>query len=219
MPEHIKGEKIMKRLCLLAALLIGLCLPISAGAHGEGIPVGGIIIQNTDVAGRPLAGAGFQIVRELSAGELTSRITEKRLVKIGQDHKIVGITPFWTERSMAGEKQTQVITDETGRAEIYGLEYGTYYLVETKAPEGYNRITTPIRVSVHKYSHLTQEDNIRDDQGELIDNTLHIINLRYTLPKPGELETFQLAAGGVGVLFALAALLLIRRRKQWQQPT
>ena len=114
---------------------------------------------------------------------------------------------------MDGERQNTVTTAEDGEAAVYGLPYGTYYLVEQQPPEGYSRMTEPIRITVHKYSHLTQRDNIRDDQNEVIDNTLHIVTVRYVLPDTGNLGNIQLAAGGAGILFSSAALLLMNRRR------
>lgn len=213
-----KGSVLMKRIiwCLVGMLVVlSGAMPVSALAQETGVPVGGISIFKTDVAGKPLERASFQIVRELQEGELTDRRIEKKLLKIGEENRIMAVATFWTDRVMEGQRVREVVTDETGRATIFGLTYGTYYLVETNAPEGYNRITAPIRVTVHKYSHLTQADQVRDDQNVVIDNTLHIVNIRYKLPDTGSLETLQLAAGGTGILFSCVALLLLMNRRRW----
>lgn len=206
----------MKRqiMCLILFFLLGPgCLPVRTGALETGVPVGGIHILKTSVRGDPLEGAVFEIARELREGELTDQNVDKKILKIEDENRIMAMETFWDNRAMTGEKQTEVITDASGNAAIYGLPYGTYYLVETMAPDGYNRIMDPIRVTIHKYSHLTEKDDVQDDQGVVIDNTLHIINVRYTLPDTGNLGTLQLAAGGTGVLFSSAALLLLNRRR------
>ena len=206
----------MKRMmeCLV---MIGLCLTAVFPMHGYaagGIPVGGLELLMTDVVGQPLEGASFQIVREAGEEELGDHTVEKRMVKIGEEHRIMTVESFWTSIELAGQKQRSVLTGTDGRAGIYGLNYGTYYLLETQAPDGFNRIRDPIRVTVHRYSHLTAEDGIRDDDGKLIDNTLHIINLRYTLPDTKTWGVVQLAAAGTGILFSSAALLLLGRKRR-----
>ena len=206
----------MKRMmeCLV---MIGLYLTAVFPMHGYaagGIPVGGLELLMTDVVGQPLEGASFQILREAGEEELGDHTVEKRMVKIGEEHRIMTVESFWTSIELAGQKQRSVLTGTDGRAGIYGLNYGTYYLLETQAPDGFNRIRDPIRVTVHRYSHLTAEDGIRDDDGKLIDNTLHIINLRYTLPDTKTWGVVQLAAAGTGILFSSAALLLLGRKRR-----
>ena len=204
----------MKRMTILMALILLLSiLPVPVTAAEEELAVGGIHILKTDVTGTPLEGASFHVYRLLHDGELADNDIKKEVLKIDGEHRIMTQESFWTSREMTGQKQSVVTSDENGHAAIYGLRYGTYYLVETKAPTGYNRILDPIRITIHKYSHLTKDDRIPDDQGVIIDNTLHIINVRYLLPDTGNLGAIQVAAGGTGVLFSAAALLLLNRRR------
>lgn len=44
----------------------------------------------------------------------------------------------------------KITTNTTGKFEFYGLKEGDYYLKEVKAPEGYNKLKDPIRVTVNK---------------------------------------------------------------------
>lgn len=191
------------------------CAALTARAEKGGIPVGGIHILKTDLIGNTLEGAVFQIARFPQDGELLDQAKEKKVLKIDGEHRIMVLESFWSCPDMTGEKRLEAQTDEAGRAGLYGLPYGAYYLIETRAPEGYNRIIDPIRVTVHKYSHLRNADDVYDDQGQIIDNTLHIINVRYTIPDTGFSGTLQLAAAGTGVLFSAAALILLNR-KRWR---
>ena len=45
-------------------------------------------------------------------------------------------------------EEITITTDENGRASIRAIGAGTYYLVETQAPEGYRKLTEPIEVIV-----------------------------------------------------------------------
>lgn len=60
-------------------------------------------------------------------------------------------------RFMTGDdvnkKVDTITTDENGKFDITGLNLGTYYLKETKAPDGYNKLTSQITVE------LTTEGN------------------------------------------------------------
>lgn len=204
----------MKRIIICFVILsVFLCSALRVSAAEWGIPVGGLNILKTSVTGEPLSGAVFGMARELREGELTDKTVAKQFLWIGGENRLMAMETFWPDRSMAGERQYTVVTDENGEAAVYGLPYGTYYLVEQEAPEGYNRMTEPVRVSIHKYSHLTRTDGVRDDQNKVIDNTLHILTVRYTLPDTGSWETVHLAAGGAGVVFSSAALMLLNRRR------
>lgn len=44
----------------------------------------------------------------------------------------------------------KITTNNTGRFEFYGLKEGEYYLKEIKAPDGYNKLKEPIKVTVTK---------------------------------------------------------------------
>lgn len=206
----------MKRkiVCMLAGLFLGCRLFwCPAMAIQEQSEAGGIHILKTDISGTMLAGASFQIIGELEDGDLTDSGVEKKIVKIGNENRIMAVKKFWDNRRMKGQLQTSVTTDWQGRACIYGLPCGTYYLVETKAPDGYNRIIEPIRISIHKYSHLTEEDQVTDDKGSVIDNTIHIVNVRYTLPDTGNWGTLQLTIAGIGIICSSAALILLNWRR------
>ena len=56
---------------------------------------------------------------------------------------------FLTRETASGTREEiTVTTDSNGQASIKTLGAGTYYLVETKAPEGYSKLTEPIEVIV-----------------------------------------------------------------------
>lgn len=188
--------------------------PTPARAVESKITVGGLTLQKTDLTGNPLEGASFQILRPVRDGELGNRDVEKKLVAVEGENRIMVPESFWLSREMTGRKYVEMVTDREGKVSVYGLPYGTYYLQEILAPEGYSRIVEPIRVTIHKYSHLTAEDQVYDDKDVLIDNTLHIVNVRYALPDTGNLGTVSLAAAGTGIVFSAAALILLNSRRR-----
>lgn len=75
---------------------------------------------------------------------------------------------------------TTVKTDENGEASFEGLANGTYYLVETKAPAGYNQLTEAQKVEVHDGEHnapvtsetqLTVTAKVENQAGTLLPST------------------------------------------------
>lgn len=206
----------IRKLCVLILSAIVLCnLTVVTQATVQETDAGGINILKTNASGQPLSGAVFRIAREATKDEQKNLNWAGDTLKLGETEIMVVYQSFYADRGMSGKLFQQVSTDTDGKAAMYGLPHGTYYLVEVKAPAGYNRITVPIRVTVNKYSHLTVSDDFRDDENQIIDNTIHIINLRYHLPDTGNTMQRQLVFAGAGIVCSAAALILLNRRRLW----
>lgn len=186
---------------LLVAVVASGCVPAANASTRE--ETGGICILKTDLLGNPLEGAAYQVMKEATVEEQNVSRLEKELLEVDDRYITVLTMP------------AQVETDDQGIAELSGLPWGTYYLVETKAPEGYERMCEPVRIRIHKYSHITGKDGIRDDNGKLIDNTLHILTLPGSPPETGSREEVIMMTAFVAGIFSLLSLvlLLLRERK------
>ena len=71
-------------------------------------------------------------------------------------------------------KATEVTTDDNGKASFDGLANGTYYLVETKAPAGYNQLTEAKEVTVNggtTETALTVTEKVANQAGTLLPST------------------------------------------------
>lgn len=104
---------------------------------------------------------------------------------------------------VAEESATKVITDETGAASFDGLKNGTYYLVEIKAPDGYNLLTDPVPVAVNKDGQSTVSVSV---VAEVANNS------GTTLPETGGMGTTLIYTLG-GILVLAAAVLLITKKR------
>lgn len=65
----------------------------------------------------------------------------KEYVKVDTDSKVAG----WTDTAADA---TTLISDTNGLFKVIGLDDGTYYLEETKAPSGYNKLTNAVEVVI-----------------------------------------------------------------------
>ena len=116
---------------------------------------------------KKLAGAEFVLYKEVPAGEKTAHFyykwndTEKKVEWVEEKP---GITTACTV----------VTTDDNGAASFDGLANGTYYLVETKAPAGYNQLTAPVEVKVEggtAEANLTVTAKVENQAGTLLPST------------------------------------------------
>lgn len=148
------------------------------------VHTGGLSLMKVDAAntGRRLAGAKFTLnVRN-------------------EDGSFVPVA-FYTDAAMT-RKAEEAVTDADGCARFYGLAYGTYYLIETEAPEGYNLLTEPVEVVIHNATHL-------EENAVLVTNSAH-----FRLPETGGIGTTVFTLGGAGILGAAALVLLGGKKRR-----
>lgn len=97
-----------------------------------------------------------------------------------------------------------VTSGEDGDVVINGLDKGVYYLMETKAPEGYVQSTTPLKVT------------IPDDA----DETTYLVEVNFAnaqVPHTGGAGTLMYTVGGAAIILLAGALLLISRYSRKKQ--
>lgn len=178
------------------------------------VHTGGINLRKTDTAKSALAGASFKVAREATDEELADARISKEILEIEEDALWVVYVDFHATADLSKEKITEVTTDENGKASMYGLAYGTYYIVETRAPTGYNLLTQPIAVIIDETSHLTVADGWRNTAGEVVDNTVYVINTKFILPDTGGMGTTHFTVAGVGIILTAGMLLLMNRKRR-----
>ena len=115
---------------------------------------------------------------------------------------------------------TTLETSGEGNILIEGLNVGTYYLEETEAPVGYNKLTKPIEVKITATSDATgvsetveYKNSSETSYTQATDATVKVLNKAGTqLPSTGGIGTtlFYVIGGG---LMAVAAVLLVTKKR------
>lgn len=100
---------------------------------------------------------------------------------------------------------TEITTDATGKFTIKGLDSDTYYLTETVAPAGYNKLADPITIVVG-------EDGKTSVDSTVVDEVKVLNNTGAELPSTGGMGTTIFYIVG-GVLVLGAAILLITKKR------
>lgn len=110
-----------------------------------------------------------------------------------------------------------VTTDGTGKINIKGLKDGTYYLHETIAPTGYNKLKKHIKIDITVTGEAYTTPTYKVD--EVDQNTSNIIKVENVkgvmLPETGSIGTIGLTALGVAVV--LLGVFAHRKKKKENQ--
>ena len=107
--------------------------------------------------------------------------------------------------SSTTEFESVASIDEKGyNLHVNGLAAGDYWLVETEAPAGYNKLTAPIKVTIEKSTDAVDANQwtLKDADGKKIDSKIVTI----------ENSTGSLlpSTGGMGtIIFAVIAAILV----------
>lgn len=157
--------------------------------------------------GTKLAGAKFKLYYETDN-------TKYYVKEVTDDNTIKSWT--YTEN-----EALELTTNNNGNITVKGLKEGTYYLEETEAPDGYNKLTAPVKVEIANDStNIHKLDSVKADgvDGTVGDDkaigTITVANNKgSTLPSTGGMGTKLFYTIG-GILMAGAAIVLVVRKRR-----
>ena len=154
--------------------------------------------------GTKLAGAKFKLYYETN--------NTKHYVKEVTNNTIKS----WTD---VENEALELTTDTDGNITVKGLKEGTYYLEETEAPDGYNKLTAPVKVEItNKSDTISELESVEADgkAGTVAQavGTITIANNKgSTLPSTGGMGTKLFYTIG-GILMAGAVIVLVVRKRR-----
>ncbi len=142
----------------------------------------------------PLAGAEFKLYKLVNNVETYA--------KVDANGKLTG----WTTT----ESEASTLTSGTdGNISISGLDADTYYLTETKAPEGYNKLAADVTVIIDSNGNVKDSAN----GAALANDTVKVENKAGSvLPETGGMGTTLFYI--IGGLMMLAAVVLLVTKKR-----
>lgn len=178
--------------------------------------------QNTFLAGAKFALSTSATVPAFTKGEngnytLDNADTNTDVVRLVETDK-ANATYRVAETNNETGAVTYFTTVGTMATTINGLKAGTYYLHEIEAPEGYNKLTAPVKVTitettgkdgkVNGVTYTVNGGTASDDSNVKIDNKSGSM-----LPSTGGMGTIGLTALGVGVV-ALGVLAPKKKKEK-----
>lgn len=112
------------------------------------------------------------------------------------------------------DKHVVILTsNKDGQFEITGLKYGTYYLEEKTAPEGYAKLNAPVEFTVANGSYANGIKDPIDYVKESGKNDAQCIaNKKVSIPQTGGIGTVIFTV--VGVMLMVGAAFALKRRKE-----
>lgn len=111
--------------------------------------------QNNKEDKTALANAEFELYKANTTGDAADTNAKINIVDVGN-----GVYRQATpeEASASGFTSAKIVSDDDGKVLVKGLKAGTYYLKETKAPDGYNKLLSDIKIEITaKYNDATGE--------------------------------------------------------------
>lgn len=177
-----------------------------------------IHINKTDKEGNPLAGAKFEIYESKSnepntMGDTAIKIevsTPDGVYKVSEN-QTTGNTEMTTVASISGSN----FGKEGGyNLVINGLKAGNYWLKEISAPDGYNLLKNPIKITITNNGDTTYTIAEESDDATVSDNIITIINKTgEELPETGGMGTVLFTVIGAALII-MAGIRLARRNSE-----
>lgn len=175
-------------------------------------------VIKTDDKNNVISGATFELYRADANGTKDLNINENETVKV--EATAVKLISKGNETYMVAdlaESDNRAVTSfKAGDVTIKGLDVGTYYLLETQAPTGYNKLDYAIKVEFERdetTKHSSNNVGTTLEGKYLGEGGIQVINNTGTLlPETG--GTGRTILYTAGSIFTVAAIVIIVTKKR-----
>ena len=161
---------------------------------------------------------GAEFILSTSATAPTAEEIEAGYVDYTGLIKLVGSAEVYRVAKPDEVGVNSFTTTANGDITISGLEAGTYYLHEVKAPEGYNKLKAPIEIKIEMTNAetgdatITVNDTKASGDGTVVD----VKNKKgIELPETGSIGTIGLTVAGVAIV--LVGVFAPRKKKETRE--
>lgn len=163
--------------------------------------------------GKTLAGAKFKLYsNKTDADKANENAIKVSAVTDKAGHYVVDPTSTTTEFESVAS-----IDGKNYNLHVNGLAAGTYYLVETEAPAGYNKLTAPIEVKIQKSNDSSDESKwtISKDDTVETDKIIDVENSTGSLlPSTGGMGTIAFAVVAAILVFGVAVSFIRDKKRE-----
>lgn len=171
---------------------------------------------------KELIGATFALFAEEEAAKVAAKtpdgtgVFDRAFLFTGG----AGAYQVYDGQDQEGTAVSAIASNRQGKYTVAGLGAGTYYLVEVDSPDGYNRLTVPVKIELEaRYTYGENSTIIDSDGGVYVDGSteektaVEVINKVGTvLPATGGASTALLTVCGIALMVGTAVLITTKRR-------
>ena len=178
----------------------------------EKTPTFPLQIKKFATGGNYLGGATFRIYRS----ETDAQQKQNAIAVTGGNGSYT-VNPVQTGEGLSYDMVSASTEVDTGfNLKLNGLAAGDYWIVETDAPEGYNGVTAPIKVTVTASTDsnvnnwtISKNNTLEEDKVIDIENSTGSI-----LPGTGGMGTILFTVIGVALVIVVAGSFVVSRRRK-----
>ena len=158
-----------------------------------------------------LAGAKFSLYTET---EYNKDADTRQAIKVTGTNGNYVVDP--TSENTVFESAATKIGENEYNLHVNGLAEGTYYLVETKAPDGFNKLTAPVKITITKSADADATKwTISKDGDDETDKIIDIANSTGSLlPSTGGRGAIAFAVIAALLVFGVAVSFIRDKRKE-----